>query len=404
MTTISDSPTTEPVAEQVPLRRWFGVAAVALGTFAVVTSEQLPVGLLTSVSDALAVSEGTAALMVTVPGLVASATAPLLPVAIGRLDRRTVLIGLITLMVAANLLSAFAPNFTLLLVSRFMVGIAIGGFWALAAGIAVRMVPEKFVPRATAIAFGGATAANVLGIPAGTLIGELTDWRIAFGVLGGLGLVVVVALLALLPHVPATQAVHVRTLGRQFRNPVVRGGVLVTFLLVSGHFAAFTFVSPILQNLAGLDKAAVGPALLAFGIAGIVGNFLTGAMATRDVRATLITISAALAVVLVLLALAGGAPVIALGLLPVWGLAFGGIPVGVQTWILRAHPESMEAATALNTAMFNLAIALGALCGGLVTDNLTLSAVLWFGAALSALACLAIWSTRGSKSAATAEA
>ncbi|WP_406232078.1 MFS transporter [Nocardia sp. NBC_01009] len=404
MTTVSASPATESVAEQVPLRRWFGVAAVAMGTFAVVTSEQLPVGLLSSVSSALGVSEGTAALMVTVPGLVASATAPILPVAIGRLDRRVVLLGLITLMVGANLLSAFAPNFALLLASRFLIGIAIGGFWALAAGIAVRMVPEKFVPQATAIAFGGATAANVLGIPAGTLIGELTDWRIAFGVLGGLGLVVVVALLALLPQLPATQAVHLRTLGRQFRDPVVRAGVLVTFLLVSGHFAAFTFVSPILQNLAGLDRAAIGPALLGFGIAGIIGNFLTGAVAARNVRVALITISAVLGTVLVLVAMVGGTAVAALGLLLVWGLAFGGIPVGVQTWILRAQPESMEAATALNTAMFNLAIALGALFGGLITDNVALSAVLWFGAALSALASIAIWSTRGSRSASIAEA
>lgn len=404
MTTVAGSPAPESVAEQVPRRRWFGVAAVAMGTFAVVTSEQLPVGLLTSVSGALTVSEGTAALMVTVPGLVASATAPVLPVAIGRLDRRIVLVGLITLMVAANLLSAFAPNFTVLLASRFMVGIAIGGFWALAAGIAVRMVPDKFVSRATAIAFGGATAANVLGIPAGTLIGELTDWRIAFGVLGGLGLVVVVALVALLPGMPATQAVHMRTLGQQLRNPVVRTGVLVTFLLVSGHFAAFTFVSPILQNLAGLDRAAIGPALLAFGIAGIIGNFLTGTVAARDVRAPLITISIVLATVLVLITRVDGVPVIALGLLVVWGLAFGGIPVGVQTWILRAQPESMEAATALNTAMFNLAIALGALFGGLITDILALSAALWFGAAVSALAALAIWSTRGSSSADLAEA
>ncbi|GAB4588825.1 MFS transporter [Nocardia sp. IFM 10818] len=386
-------PALESTSDRVPLRRWFGVAAVALGTFSVVTSEQLPVGLLTSVSGALGVSEGTAGLMVTVPGLVASATAPLLPVAIGRLDRRIVLLGLIALMVGANLLSAFAPNFALLLASRFLVGIAIGGFWALAAGIAVRMVPERFVPRATAIAFGGATAANVLGIPAGTLIGELTDWRIAFGVLGGLGLVVVTALLLLLPQLPATEPVHLRTLAAQFRNPVVRAGVLVTFLLVSGHFAAFTFISPLLQNVAGVDAAMIGPALLGFGVAGIAGNFLTGAAAGRDVRIALMVLSAALTAVLVLVALVGSTPATALTLLILWGLTFGGIPVGVQTWILRAAPESTEAATALNAAMFNLAIALGALFGGLITDNLALAAVLWFGAALSLLAGVVMWRT-----------
>ncbi|PXX60413.1 putative MFS family arabinose efflux permease [Nocardia tenerifensis] len=398
MMTVADSTAAADASERVPLRRWFGVAAVALGTFSVVTSEQLPVGLLTSVGGSLDVSEGTAGLMVTVPGLVASATAPLLPVAIGRLDRRVVLLGLITLMVAANVMSAAAPNFAILLASRFLVGVAIGGFWALAAGIAVRMVPAKFVPQATALAFGGATAANVLGIPAGTLIGELTDWRIAFGVLGGLGLVVVVALLLLLPQMPATGPVRLRTLGEQFRNPVVRAGVLVTFLLVSGHYAAFTFVSPILQSVVGIDKTMVGLVLLAFGVAGIAGNFITGAAAGRDIRLALVTISAALAAVLVLVALVGGTPITGVALLVLWGLAFGGIPVGVQTWILRAAPDSTEAATALNTAMFNLAIALGALFGGIIADNVALTAVLWFGAALSVLASLAVWRTPSTRS------
>ncbi len=391
------SPALESPPERVSLRRWLGVAAVATGTFSMVTSEALPVGLLTSVGGALDVSEGTAGLMVTVPGLVASATAPLLPVAIGRLDRRVVLLGLITLMVGANLISAFAPSFAVLLAARFLIGIAIGGFWALAASIAVRMVPERFVPRATAIAFGGATAANVLGVPAGTLIGELTDWRVAFGVLGGLGLVVVVALLLLLPPLPAAEPVRLRTLAEQFRNPVVRAGVLVTFLLVSGHYAAFTFVSPILQDVAGVDKALIGPALLGFGIAGIIGNFVTGALGGHDIRRTLITIAGLLAAVLVLLALAGDTSAAGLGLLLVWGLAFGGIPVGVQTWILRAAPESAEAATALNTAMFNLAIALGALFGGLIADNLALRAVLWFGAVVAGLAVVAVWSTRNAR-------
>ncbi|RDI68207.1 MFS transporter [Nocardia pseudobrasiliensis] len=391
------SPALESPPERVSLRRWLGVAAVATGTFSMVTSEALPVGLLTSVGGALDVSEGTAGLMVTVPGLVASATAPLLPVAIGRLDRRVVLLGLITLMVGANLISAFAPSFAVLLAARFLIGIAIGGFWALAASIAVRMVPERFVPRATAIAFGGATAANVLGVPAGTLIGELTDWRVAFGVLGGLGLVVVVALLLLLPPLPAAEPVRLRTLAEQFGNPVVRAGVLVTFLLVSGHYAAFTFVSPILQDVAGVDKAMVGPALLGFGIAGIIGNFVTGALGGRDIRRTLIAIAGLLAAVLVLLALAGDTSTVGLGLLIVWGLAFGGIPVGVQTWILRAAPESAEAATALNTAMFNLAIALGALFGGLIADNLALRAVLWFGAVVGGLAAVAVWSTRNAR-------
>ncbi|MER5966064.1 MFS transporter [Streptomyces sp. NPDC002057] len=395
MTLVDTPASVAPDAERVPLRRWLAVVAMAVGTFVLVTVESLPVGLLPFIGGTLGVSEGTAGLMVTVPGLVASATAPLLPVVIRRLDRRIVLLGLIVLMVAANVLSALAPTFALLLASRFLVGISIGRFWALAAGLAVRLVPERYVPRAVSIVFGGATAANVLGVPAGTLIGGLGDWRIAFFAVAGLGLVVLVALTVLLPPLPAGAAVHLRTLSRQFRNPAVRAGILATFLLVSGHFAAFTFVSPVLRDVSGIGEAMVGPLLLGFGVAGIAGNFLAGAAAARDARTTLVALGVALAAVLAVFPLLGGTPVGGTVLLIAWGLAFGGVPVGVQTWILRSAPDSAEAATALNTSVFNLAIALGALFGGIVADHVALSGVLLTGALLAVPTTVAMWSARG---------
>ncbi|MDI2131117.1 MFS transporter [Yinghuangia seranimata] len=392
---VAPTPRASPGPEPVPRRTWFGVVAVAVGTFAMVTVEQLPMGLLTSIGDGLSVSEGTAGLMVTVPGLVASAAAPLLPVAIGRLDRRTVLIGLLTLMVAANVVSVLAPNFAVLLISRFLVGISIGGFWALAAGIAVRMVPAEHVPKATAITFGGATAANVLGVPAGTLIGEFASWRVAFAVVGGLGLLVVGALRLLLPPLPADEPVRLSALAAQFRNPTVRTGVLATFLLVSGHFAAFTFVSPILQDVSGIGEGLVGPLLLGFGAAGIAGNFLIGGLAGRDARKAIIVISLLLAAILALFPVLGTTAVGGVVLLIAWGLAFGGVPVSVQTWILQSAPGETEPATALNTSVFNLAIALGALFGGLVVNASSVTVALGVGAAVAVLTSVAVRSARG---------
>lgn len=395
MTTTQTDPTT--TTPTVSLKRRLAVVALAVGTFSVVTVEQLPVGLLTSVGGSLGVSEGLAGLMVTIPGLVAAATAPILPVLIGRLDRRLVLLALITLMVVATLGSAFAPNFAVLLVTRFLVGIGIGGFWALAAGLAVRLVPEAYIPRAVAITFGGATAANVLGVPAGTLIGNLATWRVAFLSVAALGLLVITALVFLVPPIPAGEPVRLRALPAQFRNPAVRTGVLATFLLVSGHFAAFTFVGPVLEDVSGLDKGMVGPLLLGFGIAGIVGNFLAGTAAARNLRGTIVAISAVLAGVLALFPLLGTTRVSGAVMLLLWGLAFGGVPVSVQTWILRSSAaEDTEAATALNTSMFNLAIALGALLGGIVVDAISPTGILLAGAVLTALTSLAIWRTRRS--------
>lgn len=380
--------------ERVTLKHWLSVLAVAVGTFLVVTAEQLPVGLLTSIGGDLGVSEGTAGLMVTVPGLVASASALLVPVAIGRLDRRVVLLGLVTLMVAANLLSFLAQGFPMLLVARFLVGISIGGFWALAAGIAVRLVPGSHVGRATSIAFGGATAANVFGVPAGTFVGGLTDWRVAFLILAGLGLVALASLFVLLPPIPAAERLRMGALFGMFGDRLVRAAVLTTFLLVSGHMTAYTFVSPILQEHAGVDAALIGPMLLAFGVAGVLGTFLAGGAAARNARATIIAGSLLLGGVLALFPLVGTVPVAGIVLLLLWGLAFGGVPVGVQMLIFKAAPDRTEAATVLNTVVFNLAVALGALVGGLIVDSADVAVALWVAAALAALTVVPVWSTR----------
>ncbi len=388
------TPVLSPPTEGVTLKNWLAVAAVAIGTFLVVTVENLPMGLLTAIGAGLDVTDGQVGFMVTVSGLVAAVTAAVLPVAIKRIDRRLVLLGLILLAVLANVVVAVTPNYAVLLGARFLVGISIGGFWSLAAGLGVRLVPSAAVPRATSLIFFGAMAANVLGVPAGTLLGSLTTWRVAFAALAGLALVLVAALAILLPKMPATEPVRLRTLADQLRTPAVRVGVLATFLLVSGAYGAFTFVSPILQDISGIAPTAIGPLLLAYGVAGIAGNFLAGAAAGRNVRGTIIAVSVMLAAVLALFPVIGGSPASGTILLVLWGMAFGGLPVSVQTWIIKAAPNATEAATGLNTSMFNLAIALGALLASSVVGAIAVSGVLWLAATLVLLTSVAMWRSR----------
>ncbi len=384
-------------AERVALRGWLATGAVAVGTFLVVTVEQLPTGLLPLIAGGLRVPEARVGLLVTVSGLVAAAAAVVLPVLIGRLERRQALVGLISLTVASSVLSAMSPSFPVLLAARFLAGISIGGFWALAAGLAVRLVPGRHVPRATSVIFFGAMAANVLGLPAGTLVGTLTNWRTAFAALAGLGALLVVALVLLLPPMPATRPVRMRTLLAQLREPRVRAGVLATFLLVTGQYGAFTFVSPILQKIARIPAHDVGVLLLGYGAAAIAGNFLAGSAAARNVRATIIAVSTILAAALAAIPLIGTTPATGTVMLIVWGLAFGGLPVSVQTWILKAAPHSPEAATGLNTAMFNLAIALGALLGSVSAASTTMSGVLWLASVPVILTTVAMWRANQSR-------
>ncbi|WP_433722341.1 MFS transporter [Nocardia sp. CA-129566] len=371
------------------------MTTVAVGTFLLVTAEQLPIGLLSPVGSALRISQGAAGLTVTGASIVAAFAAPVVPLVIGRLDRRVLLVVLMGLMTVANAISAMAPNFATLLASRALVGIAIGGFWAVAAGLAVRLVTEKAVPRATAVIFGGVGAANVLGVPLGTALGASAGWRLALAALSILALVVSVVLVAVLPPLVATQPVGLRQLVDQFRNRGVRAGILATFLLVIGHFAAYTFVGPTLQQLAGIDAVFVGPLLLGFGIAGIVGNFLAGAALGRALHSTVLGIAAGLTTLVLLYPLLGRGPIGAVILLIGWGLVFGGVSVSLQTWMITAAPKTVEAASALWVAVFNLAIGVGALAGGAVVDAVSLPAVLIFAGVLLALATLAVWYGRG---------
>jgi predicted MFS family arabinose efflux permease len=383
---------TAPVAavERAGGRRWAAVAAVAVGTFLLVTAEQLPVGLLTSVGADLRVTDGVAGLMVTVPGIVAAVAAPVVPVLVGRLDRRVLLGALMALMTLANALSALAPTYPVLLGSRVLVGIAIGGFWAVAGGLATRLVPGPDVPRATAVIFGGVAAANVLGVPIGTLLGGAAGWRPAFGVLGGLAAVVLVALFAVLPPLVADRPLRPAALLAQLRNPAVATGILVTLLVVTGHFAAYTFVSPVLEDRSGIPVELVGPLLLGFGAAGIVGNFVAGAAVARRLHRTVLGIVLALAAVLALQSLLGTSALGGTALLLLWGLAYGGVSVSLQSWMIAAAPRAVEAATALWVSVFNLAIGLGALVGGVVVDRTALVGVLWLAAALFLLAAVVV--------------
>ncbi|CAM5335759.1 Purine ribonucleoside efflux pump NepI [Streptomyces avidinii] len=371
-------------------RGWGAVCAVALGIFCLITSELLPVGLLTPVGADLGVSDGTAGLMVTVPGLVAGFCAPLVTVGAGRLDRRFVLVGLISLTAVANLVVALAPGFGVVLAARLLVGVGVGGFWAIAGGLAVRLVPEHHVGRATALVFGGVPTASVLGVPAGTLLGELWGWRAAFAAVGGLGILTLAALLLLLPALPPNRQITFAQLPGLLRhNRGVRAGVAVTFLVVTGQFAAYTFVRPILQDVSGVDARFVSTLLLGYGVAGVAGNFLAGA---RDAHRTVLVVGASLAVVLALIAIVPGA-IAGTVLLLAWGLVYGGVSVSLQSWMIKAAPDDAEAASSLMVAMFNLAIAAGALTGGLAVDRISAPAAPLTGAALMGLAAVTVWVT-----------
>ncbi|WP_234332234.1 MFS transporter [Streptomyces sp. NRRL S-87] len=376
---------------------WPAVAAVALGSLALVLSELLPVGALPAVAADLGVSTGTAGLLVVVPGLAAAAAAPVLTVASRRFDRRPVLWTLAALTVVADGVCALAPNLAAVLAGRLLLGLALGGFWAVGAAAAGRLVPPAAVHRASSLVTAGISVGTVASLPLAALAARTgsagsaggAGWRVAFAAAGVLGLLALGAQLRFLPRLPAGSVAGVRALLDVPRRPAARAGLLATCLVFLGHFAAYTYIAPYLQRNAHLGAGAVAGLLLAYGVAGIAGNFLAGLTLALTVPGTVCGAAAALAAVAGALPLCAGSPVLVAVLVTVWGAAFGAVPLSLQTALAGAVPEAPESALAVFVTAVQLSLAAGSLLGGLVADGPGIPAAMAAGAALAGSAAVA---------------
>lgn len=353
---------------------WRGVSSVALGSFAIVLSEFLPVGLLPAIADDLDVRIGTAGLMVVVTGLFAAVAAPAVTVAASGLDRRVVLVGLSALLVVSDALAALAPTFTVLLLGRVLLGVSLGGFWATGAGIAGRLVPAADVIRGTALITGGISVATVVSLPLGAAVSALSTWRLAFVIGAAVGLLALVLQLLTLPRMPSAHRVGVSALGGLFRVPRARVGLLAAAFAFAAQFAASTYVTPFLQDRATAGPGTVTVALLAFGVAGIAGNFTAGATLSRSVLGTTAVTKVALAAALVLLPLLAHSRPAVLALVVVWGFVWGALPLALQTWMSTASPAGAETGLALFVTTLQLALAAGSVLGGVAVTSWGLDA------------------------------
>lgn len=367
---------------------WMPVIAVGLATFSVVTTEMLPVGLLTAIAGTLNISTGNAGLMISLPAMLAALFAPFVVIASGGVDRRLILCGLLALLVIANLASALAPDLIIMLAARTVVGFCMGGIWAIAGGLAARLVPENAIGLATSIIFGGVAAASVLGVPLGAFIGDDIGWRWAFGCIALFSALVLALHLSVIPTLPVGGSVHINQFIAQLSNRKLLTGLLLTLLLVTSHFVAFTFVRPLLISVSGFNPQRIGAILFAYGIAGIVGNFVVGICAARYTRLTLIAIATGLVLTPLLFLTVGHTTLGGGSTLIFWGLAYGGLSVGLMTWMMKAAPRAVEIASALYVAVFNIGIALGAWAGGKLIDTVTLRDTLWLASGLAVAALL----------------
>ncbi|XKK59007.1 MFS transporter [Streptomyces sp. ARC32] len=366
--------------------------SVTLGIFSIVTTEILPIGLLTSIGSSFTISDGMAGLMMTMPGFLAAVSAPVVTVATGRIDRRLMLGTFILLLALANFLAAVAPSYWLVLGSRVLVGITIGGFWSIGAGMASRLVPAESVGRATAVVFSAVPLGSVLGVPLGTFIRDIAGWRTAFLIMGILTLCVFSMLLLAIPPQPADEPTRPSTLTGMLRSVHTRFALVMTFLVVLAHFGAYTYVTPFLEQVTHVSAGLITVYLLVYGAAGIAGNFLGGSAVARYPIGTFAAAALMIAGATVLLPVLGKDDLGAVALLVLWGVAYGAVPVCSQTWFAKASPDLPEASSVLFTASFQATISIGALVGGVVVDHSSPSTVMTLAGTTAALMVLVAWS------------
>ncbi|MEU8821187.1 MFS transporter [Actinoplanes sp. NPDC048796] len=354
-----------------PRTGWAAVAPVAAASFTLVLSEFIAVAVLPSLAADLHVSEGDAGLAVVLPGLVAAVAAPAAVLAANRTDRRLVLLALTGLLAVSNLLAGLAPSFTMLLVARALLGVAVGAFWTIGVAVAPRLVPAGRGTAATALVTAGISAATVVSLPAGHLVAQTWGWRWALLIVGALAVLITIWQVLALPSMRPDRALGWSALTSLFRSRRDRTGLLLGALLFFAHFGAYTFITPFLTDRSAFSSGSVTLLLLGFGVAGLAGNFGAGAAVTRNLPLTLAAAAVLLGGSVALLTAVTSLPALTVVLVLVWGASWGAVPLIVQAYMMGG--TAAEGGLALFVSTTQLFLAAGSALGGQVVDRWGLS-------------------------------
>ncbi|NNH22548.1 MFS transporter [Pseudokineococcus marinus] len=342
-------------------------------------AEFLPASLLPRIAEDLGVSTGAAGQSVTVTAAAAVLSALLLSAVLPRADRRRVMTGLTALAAASSVVVALAPTLAVLLVARLLLGVALGGFWAMAAAMAARLVPADHLGRALTVINSGVALATVVAVPLGSWLGEVWGWRGVFWLGAGVAALALVVQAATLPRVTPTVTGGLGALGATLRSGVVLLGLLAVLLVFGGHFSGFTYVRPAVESLSAVGAGGIAALMLVFGVAGVLGTALSGPLLDRTLRTGLLAFPALAGAGMLVVHSAGGSVVGLVAGVTLWGLGFGGVPTAVLTWGARTRPHRLEQIGGLVVTVCNVGIAVGGVVGGLLVDAVAPSAPLLVG-------------------------
>lgn len=370
--------------------------ALTISAFAIGTTEFVIVGLIPTIAEQLGVTVPSAGLLVTIYALGVAIGAPVLTALTSRIPRKLLLVGLMVLFTLGNLLAWQSPSYESLVVARLLTGLAHGVFFSIGSTIATSLVAKEKAASAIAIMFGGLTVALVTGVPLGTFIGQQFGWRETFLAVSLIGAVATLASVILVPsNIKNQGSAGVREQLKVLTHPRLLLIYAITALGYGGVFTTFTFLAPMMQELAGFSVPTVSWILLAYGVAVAVGNIWGGKLADRHGAVCALSfIFAALAVLLLVFQFTASHSIAALLTVIVMGVfAFGNVP-GLQVYVAQKAaqytPNAVDVASGLNIAAFNIGIALGSVIGGQTVASLGLAQTPWIGALIVVVALLLV--------------
>ncbi|HDR2388662.1 TPA: MFS transporter [Enterobacter roggenkampii] len=370
--------------------------ALTISAFAIGTTEFVIVGLVPTIANQLAISLPSAGLLVSIYALGVAVGAPVLTALTGRFPRKQLLVALMVLFTAGNVLAWQAPDYTTLVIARLLTGLAHGVFFSIGSTIATSLVPKEKAASAIAIMFSGLTVALVTGVPLGTFIGQHFGWRETFLAVSLLGVIALVTSLLLVPsNIPGRASASLSDQLKVLTHPRLLIIYAVTALGYGGVFTAFTFLAPMMQDLAGFSPNAVSWILLGYGISVAIGNIWGGKLADKHGAVPALKfIFAALVVLLMIFQFTASIQYAALVTVLVMGIfAFGNVP-GLQVYVVQKAelytPNAVDVASGLNIAAFNIGIALGSIIGGQTVEHFGLTQTPWIGAVIVLIAFLLI--------------
>jgi DHA1 family L-arabinose/isopropyl-beta-D-thiogalactopyranoside export protein-like MFS transporter len=366
------------------------VVTLAIAAFIFNTTEFVPVGLLSDIAESFQMETAQVGIMLTIYAWVVALMSLPFMLLTSQMERRRLLIGLFALFIASHVLSFMAWNFTVLVISRIGIAFAHAVFWSITASLAIRLAPAGKRAQALSLIATGTALAMVLGLPIGRIVGQYFGWRTTFFAIGMGALVTLVCLIKLLPALPSEHSGSLKSLPLLMRRPALLSIYLLTVIVVTAHYTAYSYIEPFVQVVAGFSANFATLLLLILGGAGIIGSVLFGKLGNQHASLLVSSAISLLLACLVLLLPASGSESQLAILSLFWGVAIMIIGLGMQVKVLALAPDATDVAMSLFSGIFNLGIGAGALVGNQISLHVSMSAIGYLGA-IPALVAL-VWS------------